>query len=217
MTNIVQPYIEDYLEMIFPTEDEYLEKLREIAVEDGVPIVDRQVGEFLKMLILMEKPKKILELGTAIGYSSSLMAKTLKSVEIDTVEINSNMAIMARTNLHNQNLEDRVKLHVQDALDFLKETKETFDLIFIDAAKGQYEEYFKYSLKCLSSQGLIIMDNVLFHGMVARPGIVDRRKITIIKRLRKFLPNILSSKKFDTSLLPIGDGLLLIRRTNEES
>lgn len=217
MTNIVEPYIEEYLNEIYPKEDAYLSKLREIAVEDSVPIIDRQVGEHIKLLLKLTKPKSILELGTAIGYSASLMAKTLMDVKIDTVEIQPTMAVMARTNFHNQKLEDRISLHVCDAIKYLQETNKKYDFIFIDAAKGQYEEFFELSLGCLEKDGLIVMDNVLFHGMIASNEYAIRRKVTIIKRLRRFLPEILSSDKFDSSLLPIGDGLLLIRRKDEES
>lgn len=201
---------------IYPKEEAYLEKMRLIAQEDKIPIVDRQVGEYLRMLLKLIKPKSILELGTAMGYSSSLMAKTLKKAQIDTVEINPNMAIMARTHFHNQNIEDRICLHVSDAMDYLDSCNRSYDFIFIDAAKGQYREYFEKSLKVLNKGGLILIDNVLFHGMIASNKYAIRRKITIIKRLRKFLPSILSDKRYDSNLIPIGDGILLVRRKDEE-
>lgn len=217
MTNIVHSYIEKYLDSIYPKENKYMSRLRTLAEEDGVPIVDRQVGEFLKILLHLTKPDSILELGTAVGYSASLFAQTLSDVYIDTVEINPDMAIMARTNFHNLSLENRIRLHVCDALDFLKKDERFYDFIFIDAAKGQYQEFFDLSLERLDKNGLIVIDNVLFHGMIASNEYAVRRKITIIKRLRNFLPEILSDERFDSSLLPIGDGLLLVRRKDEEN
>ncbi|MCD1147170.1 O-methyltransferase [Peptoniphilus sp. KCTC 25270] len=217
MSNVVEKYIEEYLEEILPSQDEYLEKMRAIAEEDAVPIVEREIAEFLQFFLGTIRPQKILELGTAIGYSASLMAKTLPEAKIDTVEIMPEMAIMARTHFHNQGIEDQVQLHVMDAMDFVKETKETYDFIFVDAAKGQYEEYFQYGMEHLSKDGVMLLDNVLFHGMIANEELFVRRKVTIVKRMRKFLPEVLKDKRYKASLLPVADGILLVRRNHEKN
>ena len=128
------------------------------------------------------------------------------------MELDPDRAINARTHFQNQQLEDRVRLIVGDAEEFIQTDEGSYDFIFIDAAKGQYEIYLKESLRLLSEGGVILMDNVLFHGMLASKKLFKRRKITIVKRLKRLLRRVLNAHDLSATVLPIGDGLLLLRR-----
>lgn len=217
MSNINYDYIENYLRNLKAIENEKLKEMSNYAEKNHVPIIERESEEFINFLISMQKPKKILELGTAIGYSSISFAKRNKCIEkIDSVELKSEMAEIARKNISDLALDKIIYVHESDAYDFLLDLDEKYDLIFIDAAKGQYEKYFEAALKNLKEKGLIICDNVLFKGMIAEDSLVKRRKITIVKRLRKFLKDISEDKRFISSVVPIGDGVLLVRRKDEE-
>lgn len=217
MPNINYDYIENYLRNLKEIDDEKLREMNDFAEENHVPIIERESEEFINFLISMQKPKKVLELGTAIGYSSISFAKRNKCIEkIDSVELKGEMAEIARKNISDVGLENIISVHESDAYDFLEDLEESYDLIFIDAAKGQYEKYFDSALKNLNEKGLIICDNVLFKGMIAEDSLVKRRKITIVKRLRKFLKDISEDERFISSVVPIGDGVLLVRRKDEE-
>lgn len=217
MTNINYDYIENYLREIIPEKTGYLKEMRKYAKENHVPIVEEETEEFLKFLLYMKKPKKILEMGTAIGYSSSVFAKDCPSIEkITTIEIRDDMADIAEKNIEKLGFSDVIEVKRGDAAKVIETIEEEYDMIFIDAAKGQYEKYFNLSLKNLKKDGIIICDNVLFKGMIANQELVIRRKITIVKRLRRFLKMIEENKDFKSSIIPIGDGVLLIGRNLDE-
>ncbi len=210
--HVTEPFIEDYLARLYPKDEGYLGTLRTFAEGEDVPIVDVQVENFLRFFLPLLKPNRILELGTAVGYSASLMARAVPEAKITTVELDPDRAISARTHFQNQKLEERVRLVVGDAAEFIQNDTGLYDFIFIDAAKGQYEIYLRQSLRHLHPGGVICMDNVLFHGMLASKKLFKRRKITIVKRLKRLLYEVLRAENLSSSVLPIGDGLLLIRR-----
>lgn len=217
MANINYDYIENYIRGLVPEKEGLLKEMREYAKENHVPIVEEETEEFLKFLIYMKKPKRILELGTAIGYSSSVFFNASKSVEyIKTIEIREDMMEIAKKNHKKLNLDKNIDVVLGDAAEILKDINDKYDMIFIDAAKGQYEKYFNLALKNLEKDGIIICDNVLFKGMIANQELVIRRKITIVKRLRKFLKDIEENQDFVSSIIPIGDGVLLIGRKEDE-
>lgn len=217
MANINYDYIENYIRGLVPEKEGLLKEMREYAKENHVPIVEEETEEFLKFLIYMKKPKRILELGTAIGYSSSVFFNASKSVEyIKTIEIREDMMEIAKKNHKKLNLDKNIDVVLGDAAEVLENIEDKYDMIFIDAAKGQYEKYFNLALKNLEKDGIIICDNVLFKGMIANQELVIRRKITIVKRLRKFLKDIEENQDFVSSIIPIGDGVLLIGRKEDE-
>lgn len=212
MSNINFLFIEEYIRELIPEKPEFLKKLREYASENHIPIVEEETEEFLKFLLDIKRPKTILELGCAIGYSSIVFAKNEYVEYVKTVEIREEMKEIAEKNIKEAKLDKKIKVFLDDAYEFLCSSKDSFDMIFIDAAKGQYEKYFNEAIKLLNKDGIIICDNVLFKGMVANDELIKRRKITIVKRLRKFLSNIKKDEKFISSIVPIGDGVLLVRR-----
>ena len=216
MSKVSYEYIEDYLRSLYKTKSDLLSELREYAEENHVPIIEEECEEFYNFLINTTKPKKILELGTAIGYSAISFSMNESVERLVTVEINEDMVKIAKENIKKSGLEDKIEIVHSDAYEYIVESNDTFDFIFIDAAKGQYEKYFEEAIKLLNRDGIIVCDNVLFRGMIANQELVKRRKITIVKRLRKFLKDIKDDDRFYSSIVPIGDGALLIRRKFEE-
>lgn len=197
------------------TEDEFLKDLRKFSKIYHIPIADLEVERFLQFLIKSLRPKKILELGTAVGYSTIHFARNNFVERVLTVEVREDMASIALSNFKKLGLESKIELRLNDAFEELKNLDEEFDLVFIDAAKGQYKYYFDEAVKHLAKGGIIVCDNVLFKGMVADDSKVVRRKITIVRRLREFLNYVFNDERFFASLLDIGDGVLLVRRNDE--
>ncbi|MDU1442448.1 MAG: O-methyltransferase [Clostridium cochlearium] len=215
MSNITYDYMEEYIRGLIKDEDDLLIELEEFAKENSVPIIHKEVGRFLEVLINIKKPKKILELGTAIGYSAILMEKASQGESsITTIERDKAMVDLATKNIEKSGYKEKIKIVEGDCLEVLSEIDEKFDLIFMDAGKGHYNHFFSECLRLLEDDGIIIGDNVLFRGMVASDHLVKRRKITIVKRMREFL-NMVSQDEFLTSIIPMGDGLALITRRNK--
>lgn len=188
--------------------------LENFANSFEIPIVQREVAELLKVLVRMNEPKRIIEVGTAIGYSSILMANESKA-SILTMEVDESIAHIARENIQNYGLEDRIKVEIGDAKDLLKNLDGLYDLAFIDAAKGQYRDYFDLIYPHLSKRGLMISDNVLFRGMVSEYDNCPRRQRTLVRKLREYLNYICNIEGLYTSILPIGDGLAVSYKDKE--
>ncbi|KGI42473.1 O-methyltransferase [Clostridium tetani] len=215
MSNITYDYMEEYIRGLIKDEDDFLKELEEFAKENSVPIIHKEVGRFLEVLINIKKPKRILELGTAIGYSAILMEKASQGKSsITTIERDRDMVALANENIKKSGYEEKIKIVEGDCLEVLSKIDEKFDLIFMDAGKGHYNHFFPECLRLLGGNGIIVGDNVLFRGMVASDHLVKRRKITIVKRMRKFL-DMVSQEEFLTSIIPMGDGLALITRRNK--
>ncbi len=216
MSNINHDYIEDYLINLIPENTKILKEMEIFAEENHVPIISKDVAELLKVLIKLNSPKSILEVGTAIGYSSILMAKCIENdFKIITVERNESYIEIANKNIQSAGLNGKILILTGEAEEILKEIDGEFDFIFIDAAKGQYMDFFKDTISKLKIGGLFVCDNVLFRGMVAEKSLVIRRKITIVKRLRKFLEYISSNEALQTSIIPIGDGVSISCKLKE--
>ncbi|MDO5027900.1 MAG: O-methyltransferase [Bacillota bacterium] len=213
MNEINKEYIENFLYDNIKKKSDFLEALEKEALENHVPIISPEVGQFLRFLLASKKPKRILEVGTAVGYSGLLMLDVSQEIEkLVTIEINEETAAIAKENFKKAGQDSRVQLIVGDGLEVLKNLGDTFDFVFIDAAKGHYQEYFNEIRKMLNPGGLIVCDNVLYKGMVATDDLVIRRKKTIVKRLRAFIKEVINLEDFESSLLPMGDGLLVAVR-----
>ena len=187
--------------------------LRKYAKENDVPIMNSQTKAFIISILKIAKPKKILEIGTAIGYSS-LCFKKYTGADITSIELDKEIADIARKNFEKYNV--NVNLINDDAMKALRNINQGFDFVFIDANKSRYLDYFKITSKLLNEGGIIIADNVLFRGEVCNDDIMEKRKNTLVKRLRNFLAYITDLGDFTTSVIPIGDGLTLsVRRDND--
>ena len=203
MSHINNEYVSSFIN--FLSEDmDYLE-LREYADANNVPILKTETKEFLKTLVSISKPKSILEIGTAIGYSSLVFSK-YSDADIITIELSSEMANIAKDNF--KRYDKTINLINDDAEKALTTLNQGFDFVFIDANKSNYKFYFDYVDKYLLNKGgIIVADNILFRGEVCNDDLIEKRKITIVKRLRNFLAYITKREDYKTSIVPIGDGL----------
>ena len=204
-----------YLNGLIPPEGEPALSLRKYGEENRVPIIPVDTANVLRTLIVMNRPVRILEIGTAIGYSAALMAEFPWVEEIITLERDQDMVEIARENFKKYGFENKVKMIVGDARETIQTITGEFDLIFIDAAKGHYLEFLMYSSKFLKIGGLFVCDNVLFRGMLADHTKFKRRKVTIVKRLKKFLEFISNCPELQTSVLSVGDGLSISVKLEE--
>ena len=210
MSNIVNDLVEDYIRNILKENKSLILEMEEYAKENSVPIIHKEVAELLRFILDIHKPKRILEIGCAIGYSSIFFATVLGGdVEIITTERNPVMLEKAYENIEKAGLKDKIKILVGDAAQTLKDLYGEFDMIFIDAAKGQYKMFYDMVTPQLRKGGIVISDNILYKGMIASDDFVVRRKRTIVKRMREYLDYICSLEDVDTSILPVGDGVAL--------
>lgn len=210
MSNIVNDSVEEYIRNIMRKRHGLIAELENYAEENNVPIIHKEVSQLLYILLKMHRPKRILEVGCAIAYSSIFFADTLDgNVEIITTERNPIMLTEAEKNIKKAGYEDNIKILVGNAEETLKDVEGKFDIIFIDAAKGQYKLFFDLVIDKLNEGGLVISDNILYKGMIASDDFVVRRKKTIVKRMRDYLDYISNDERFDTSIIPIGDGLAI--------
>ena len=213
MNFINEGYIEEYIRSILPDNTTNLRDMEKYAQENHVPIVHPEVAQLLKVLLKIKKPKNILEVGTAIGYSALIMAQsTSHDCKITTIERREDMVMLAKSNIESTEYRDRINILYGDAEEILPTLENSFDFIFLDAAKGQYMQFFNYCIKFLQPQGVIVSDNVLYKGMVATDDLVVRRKKTIVKRLRQFLEHITNIEGYTSSVIPIGDGIAITYR-----
>lgn len=203
MSHINNEYVSSFIN--FLSEDmDYLE-LREYAEANNVPIMKTETKEFLRTLVSISNPKSILEIGTAIGYSSLVFSK-YSDADITTIELSSEMANIAKDNF--KRYDKNINLINDDAEKALTTLNQGFDFVFIDANKSNYKFYFDYVDKYLLNKGgIIVADNILFRGEVCNDDLIEKRKITIVKRLRNFLAYITKREDYKTSIVPIGDGL----------
>ncbi|HSH35128.1 O-methyltransferase [Schnuerera sp.] len=213
MNHINEEYIEEYIRTIIPEHKGYLKEMEDYARDNHIPIVEREVAQLLKVLLKISKPKNILEIGTAIGYSALIMGgSTEEDCNITTIERRLDMVELAEENIKKTKYKNRIKILYGEANEILPTLKGKFDFIFLDAAKGQYLDFFNYCIDLLESKGIIMSDNVLFRGMVASDKLVIRRKKTIVKRLREYLKYINHLEGYESSIIPIGDGVALTYR-----
>lgn len=210
LNNINKSYIEKYIYSILPQNSEYLQDMELYAEENHIPIVEKETAQFLKVLLKAHNPMNILEIGTAIGYSALIMAaSTDRDCNITTIERQLRLVELAKNNIDNTSFKNRIKIMHGGAEEILLNLNESFDFIFIDAAKGHYLDFFNESIKRLSKGGIIVSDNVLYKGMVANDELVPRRKKTIVKRMRNYLNHITNLDGYITSVIPLGDGVAL--------
>lgn len=205
---ICYDYINEYIRKTIKMSEGILKELREFAEEHHVPIIQPEVARLLEVLGGILKPKRILEVGTAMGYSAILMSSFLEpGGKIDTIDRYELMIDRAKENIRRAGLEDVVNIIAGDAMEVLRCLDKRYDMIFLDAAKGQYIEFLPECLRMLNKGGLLVSDNVLYKGMVANDDLVIRRKKTIVRRMRDYLDSICGNEELETSIIPIGDGV----------
>lgn len=196
----------------FSSERENFKELVDYAETNRVPIVSQDVARFIELLLKIINPKNILEIGSAIGYSSLIMSKA-SDANILTIEKDEETFKVLKENLKKYDEDNKIKAINDDAINTLKsmDKEVKFDFCFIDANKSQYEEYLNLVYDLTRDNALILIDNILFRGFVAKDE-DNKRYRTIIKNLKKFIEDVKSDKRFTASLLTVHDGLLLLRK-----
>ena len=183
-----------------------MQKLYDQAKIDHVPIVLDEAAKMIDSWLLLLKPKRILEVGAAVGYSAIRMALVSPESKIDTIEKDPERAREARGNIQQFELVEQIVLHEGDALELIPEMTQEYDLVFIDAAKGQYGRFFEDAMKLLRPGGVVICDNMLFHGFVEAEE-VPKRYRSMIKKLRVFHETLMTHPELETRIVSIDDGI----------
>ncbi len=206
---IVEERLVTYINSLDRGNTELLDEIEAEAVRDYVPIIRKEMQSFLKMMLQLQQPQRILEVGTAVGFSAILMAEyNPKPCEITTIENYEKRIPIARENFKRAGKQDMIELLEGDATQVLKTLQESFDFIFMDAAKGQYLNFLPDILRLLSPGGILISDNVLQDGDIVESRFaVTRRNRTIHKRMREYLYELTHHEELVTTVLPVGDGI----------
>ncbi|SHJ73234.1 Predicted O-methyltransferase YrrM [Caminicella sporogenes DSM 14501] len=217
VSNIVNELVEEYIRNMIPKSSGIIYEMEEYARENNVPIIQPEVAKFLEVVIKASSIKSILEIGTAIGYSATVFTRAMNiKGKVVTIEKNEEMFEIASKNIKKAGYEKNIEIKFGDAVDVLPKIEGKFDMIFLDAAKGHYQKFFSLCYEKLNDGGIIVSDNVLYKGMIASNKYVKRRKITIVKRMRKYLDYISKHPNLTTSIIPIGDGVALSYKNREE-
>lgn len=196
-----------YLESLRAEHDPLIKEMEEYAKENRIPILDWKAAEFLEQLIIIIRPKRVLEIGTAIGYSSIRIARKLKKkATLDTIEKSLDNISLASDYIKRAGLETKINLIEGDALSIMPSLNKKYDLIFLDADKQDYEKLFYYSLMLIKKGGVLFIDNLLWHGYAASSKVPNEFKNST-KIIRTFNELFLKHNAIQSTILPIGDGI----------
>ncbi len=208
---IVEERMAAYINSLDRGNTPFLDQLEIEAVQNRVPIIRREMQSFLKVLLLSLRPLNILEVGTAVGFSALLMSEYApQGCRITTIENYEKRIPIARENFKKAGKEDVITLLEGDAADILKDLDDRYDLIFMDAAKGQYIHFLPEILRLLRTGGMLLSDNVLQDGDIIESHFaVERRNRTIYKRMREYLYTLKHHEQLETAILPLGDGVTM--------
>lgn len=194
---------------------ELLDEIEKYGRANKIPILLDDSLEYISNLLFSVKPMRILEIGTAIGFSAINFSKYLADGgRIDTIEIESLRVEQALQNIERVGVADKIRVIEGDALDILPYLVEKYDVVFIDAAKGKYNEFFDHAKRLCKPGGYIIADNVLYKGMV-QSDYNKHKQRTAVNKLRIFIDTVLNDKELESKLLDIGDGLMICKSTKE--
>ena len=206
---IVNDRIVTYMHSLEKSNGELCDEMEKYAHENFVPIIRKEMESFLRVMVEIKKPKRILEVGTAIGYSAIMMASVMPDdCTITTIENYEKRIPIARANIEKAGMNDRIRLIEGDAMEVIPGLEEKFDFVFMDAAKGQYINFLPHVMEKLQPEAVMISDNVLQEGDIieSRFGI-ERRNRTIHSRMREYLYQLKNMEEFHTTIVPIGDGI----------
>ncbi|MBD5556130.1 MAG: O-methyltransferase [Roseburia sp.] len=211
---IVDERLVSYINSLDTGNTEILDQIEREALAGYVPVIRKEMQSFLKLMLSLKKPSKILEVGTAVGFSALLMAEYApKDAQITTIENYEKRIPIARENFRRVGREGQITLLEGDAAEVLGTLQESYDFIFMDAAKGQYIHFMPEILRLLARDGVLISDNVLQDGDIIESRFaVTRRNRTIHKRMRDYLYQLTHSDELVTAVLPIGDGITVSLR-----
>ena len=189
-----------------------LEKIKERALEEHIPIIMDDTLEVIKKLLEEEKPKNILEIGTAVGYSAIQFARFAEEACIDTIELNEDRAKEAKENIKKVGAEERINILVGNAVEILPTINKEYDIIFIDANKGKYPIFLEEGIRLVKNKGIILADNILYKGYVLSDYNQHKQR-TAVRHLREYIAKAIEDKRLDSQILEVGDGLAISRVT----
>lgn len=200
-----------FVNSMYPSLSRFLLDIEKEALENDVPIIRKDMQNFLRTILAMKQPKRILEVGTAVGFSAILMAEyNPVDCHIVTIENYDKRIPIARANIEKAGKSHQIELIQGDAMDILPTLQGEFDFIFMDAAKGQYIHFLPELMRLLAAGGILLSDNVLQDGdIVESHYAVTRRNRTIHKRMREYLYELTHMEELHTSILNVGDGVTL--------
>lgn len=208
---IVDERMVTYIRSLEVPESAVIEAIEQEALRDRVPIIRKEMQSFLKVLLMIKRPMRILEVGAAVGFSSILMSEYMpEGGHITTIENYDKRIPIARANFKRAGKEEQIDLIEGDALEVMHGLKGPYDLIFVDAAKGQYIHYLPEVMRLLGTDGVLVSDNVLQEGDIIESRFaVERRNRTIHSRMREYLYELKHHDQLQTSIIPLGDGVAL--------
>jgi len=206
---IVEERMRTFINSLDAGNTPFLDELECSALSEGVPIIRKEMQSFIKTLLALKKPQRILEVGTAVGFSTLLMCEySQPEMHITTIENYEKRIPMAKENFRRAGREAQITLLEGDAGQILKELEDSFDMIFMDAAKGQYINWLPDVMRLMKNGGVLISDNVLQEGdIIESHYLVERRNRTIYKRMREYLYELKHNPSLITSIIPLGDGV----------
>lgn len=207
----------EYIEQLLFQDSSNIDELRAYATEHNVPIMDKISTEFVKQMIRIKDVRHILEIGTAIGYSAMHFASCHPNIKVWTIERSEEMYEQALTNIKQYDFEEQVQVVFADAsVGYeLLPNNQKFDLIFIDAAKAQSKKFFEIYEPFLNEDGIIITDNILYHGFVSDIDIVRNRNVKqMVKKVQQYNQWLMNRSDFNTTLINIGDGMAISKKEN---
>jgi predicted O-methyltransferase YrrM len=215
---IVDERMRTFIHSLETENSEILETIEKEALDTFVPIIRKEMQSFLKVLLAIKKPMRILEVGTAVGFSAILMSEYApEECHITTIEKYEKRIPIALENFKRAGKEHKITLIEGDAMEVLKGLEGSFDFIFMDAAKGQYIYYLPEVVRLLEKDGVFVTDNVLQDGDVIESRFaVERRNRTIHSRMREYLYELKHHRLLETSIIPLGDGVALSTKVREE-
>ena len=188
-----------------------LDKIKEKALNEHIPIIMDDTLDVIGKYLEKEKPKRILEIGTAVGYSAICFSKYLdKDGIIDTIERDEERIKEAKINIKEMNLENVINIYEGDAIEILPTLDEKYDVVFIDAAKGKYPFFLKEALRMINKNGIIFADNILYKGYVMSDYNKHKQR-TAVRNLREYIKEITENPNLETEILEVGDGLAISR------
>jgi predicted O-methyltransferase YrrM len=206
--------LQNYIEQLIPQRDELLTSMEDFAKIHHIPIMELTGIETMLQILRIHRPKTILEVGTAIGYSALRMVSALPKSVVVTIERDEERYLAAEKFIEKSGKQNSIQLIKGDALEVEEQVKAfaPFDALFIDAAKGQYRRFFELYSPYLGDNGIIVTDNVLFKGLVCEPHIENRNTRSLVKKINNFNHWIMSHPQYDTTIIPVGDGVAISKK-----
>jgi len=188
-----------------------IDNIKQKALENHIPIIMDDTLEVVDKILTEMKPMRILEIGTAVGYSAICFSKYLQpNGKIDTIERDTERVVQARENIKSLGIEDKINIYEGDAVEILPTLNEKYDMVFIDAAKGKYPFFLKEALRMIKPDGVILADNILYKGYVMSDYNKHKQR-TAVRNLREYVKEVTENPNIETEILEVGDGLAISR------